>query len=64
MITLIKKRDGMPVKSGNNVTHQMRMPPVPRLINEKYSPEKSFVEEIDADMIDDVAELRFKRSAP
>ena len=54
----------MPVKSGNNVTHQMRMPPVPRLINEKYSPEKSFVEEIYADMIDDVAELRFKRSAP
>ena len=48
----------------NIALHQCRVPQVPGLASDKYSPEKQFQEEVDADLVEDVAELRFKRIAP
>ena len=63
--SLTRKRSGIPSANDRNINlHQCRVPQVPGLPSDKYTAEKSFVEDVDADMVEDVAELRFRRMAP
>ena len=63
--SLTRKRSGIPSANDRNINlHQCRVPQLPGLPSDKYTAEKSFVEDVDADMVEDVAELRFRRMAP